>query len=76
MSIVLRQSHPRQTAFLACCMVVFSVFCTAPHAAAAVCGNSIVEVDAGENCDPPGGCCGGDCHVLSAGSVCRPVAGG
>lgn len=49
---------------------------SAASARAAVCGNSVVEVDGGENCDPPGGCCGGDCHVLTAGSVCRPAAGG
>lgn len=41
---------------------------------AAVCGNSVVE--AGEQCDPPGQCCGSDCQLVAADSICRPSAGG
>lgn len=44
--------------------------------AAAVCGDSIVDVADGENCDPPGGCCDEECHVVPSGVVCRPAAGG
>jgi hypothetical protein len=38
-----------------------------------LCGNG--KIEAGEQCDPPGGCCSATCQLLPTATVCRAKAG-
>ena len=41
----------------------------------ATCGDGIIDTGYGEQCDPPGGCCDGNCQLLPSGAICRASSG-